>query len=93
MVLKGEGLGDLQGIKGVFGQEGGSFWVETEKEAVVDWLPWVWSVAHHLNDDPLSNWELYQQYLVFMVKKPHMGYQLVERHFLGEKIMLSEEAA
>ena len=28
-----------------------------------------------------------------MVKQPHMGYQLVERHFLGDKIMVSEDAA
>lgn len=57
----------LQGIKGVFGQEGRILRVKTEKEAVVDWLPRVWSVAHHL---------------VFVIKKPHLGYQLFERHFL-----------
>ena len=28
-----------------------------------------------------------------MIKKPHLGYQLVERHFLGEKIIMSEDAA
>ena len=39
---------NLQWVKWVLQQERGSFWIDVEKEPVVDRLPGVWSVVHHL---------------------------------------------
>ena len=40
--------GNLQWVKWVLQQERGSFWIDVEKEPIVDRLPGVWSVVHHL---------------------------------------------
>ena len=60
----------------------------------MDRFPWVGSVAHHLGgrEIPLM-YSCIPTYFVFVVKKSHLGYQLIKRHILKDKTLTQYEEA
>ena len=60
----------------------------------MDRFPRVGSVAHHLGGRKIPlMYSCIPTYFVFVVKKSHLGYQLIKRHILKDKTLTRYEEA